>query len=123
MAKLAKTIYKCDAKKVKGSHGILNDKKSLLKVIAGKFRFSIQCDFFDFKYNVRLKVVKIMAKLAKTVYKCDAKKVKGSHGILNDRRHVLPPFPFPVCPPRSRMWPDLHTYNIHLYRFSKLLVD
>ena len=36
MAKLAKTIYKCDAKKVKGSHGILNDKKSMLKVIAGK---------------------------------------------------------------------------------------
>lgn len=36
MAKLAKTVYKCDAKKVKGSHGILNDKKSLLKVIAGE---------------------------------------------------------------------------------------
>ena len=41
MAKLAKTVYKCDAKKVKGSHGILNDKKSLLRVIAGKFRLSL----------------------------------------------------------------------------------
>ena len=41
MAKLAKTVYKCDAKKVKGSYGILSDKKSLLKVIAGKFRFSL----------------------------------------------------------------------------------
>ena len=51
MAKLAKTVYKCDAKKVKGSYGILSDKKSLLRVIAGKFRFSLilLCDFFNFK--------------------------------------------------------------------------
>ena len=27
MAKLAKTVYKCYAKKVKGSYGILSDKK------------------------------------------------------------------------------------------------
>ena len=72
MAKLAKTVYKCDAKKVKGSYGILSDKKSLLKVIAGKFRFSLQCDFFNFKHNISVKVGKNMTKLAKTV----AKKVK-----------------------------------------------
>ena len=50
MAKLAKTIYKCYDEKVKGSWGILNDMKSLLKVITGKFRFSLQFDFFNFKH-------------------------------------------------------------------------
>ena len=49
MAKLAKTVYKCDAKKVKGSHGILNDKKSLLRVIAGKLNCPLKCDFFHLK--------------------------------------------------------------------------
>ena len=83
MAKLAKTVYKCDAKKVKGSYGILNDKKSLLKVIAGKFRFSLQCDFFNFKhtrsseieilYNNMAKLAKIVAKKVKKVMESDKK--------------------------------------------------
>jgi hypothetical protein len=67
MAKLAKTVYKCDAKKVKGSHGILNDKKSLLKVIAGKFRFSHQCDFFNFKHTRSIEIEIQFSKIWKII--------------------------------------------------------
>ena len=67
MAKLAKTVYKCDAKKVKGSYGILNDKKSLLKVIAGKFRFSLLCDFFNYSSQRYGKISKDRCMIVKEV--------------------------------------------------------
>ena len=55
-------------------------------MIAGKLSCSLQCYFFNFKHGVSVKVGKNMAKLAKTVYKCDAKKVKGIYGILSDKK-------------------------------------
>jgi len=36
MAKLATTVFNCEAEKVKGSHEILNNQKTLLKILAGE---------------------------------------------------------------------------------------
>ena len=41
MAKLATTVFKCEAEKVKGSHEILNNLKTMLNILAGESSTSL----------------------------------------------------------------------------------
>ena len=52
MAKLAATVFNCEAEKVKGSHEILNNMKTLLKLLTGMCNCAY--NFLNYYFYVNL---------------------------------------------------------------------